>query len=219
MNVRSPQSCSRDMDTSSATLFQVQCESDQSLARYATDLFLARSAEIQASSGVSSSADVVAVQLRHVAYYDSVLDVTTDITDVFISNNCATTFYEDVSTSSGFDRFHNPCLFTSNETWSSIASNVANASAPIMFCASVVRDIMYSVNHSVSAQANIQAVYADVVLTDVATSMSEKSTLTQSFGVEFSSASDTQKSTSNGNLVTRYFLLKLIIICFSSKTK
>lgn len=201
VNVRSPKSCSRRMDASSTPSFQLQCEGEQSLQRYVTDLYVARTAEIQASSGVSSSADVAKVQLRSVFYFDSVLSTKTDVTGDFQANSCDTKLFDDVSSSIGFS---DSCLFTSSASWTAIEALKNSTADPIMLCSNIVRDVVYYVNHSADARASIQSVWADVVVTDLAVALSSgEASLTQSFGVEFASANTAARSSSNGNLVTR----------------
>lgn len=211
INIRSPKSCERSFDSSSTSSFQVQCQTDQSVARYVSDLFLARNAEIQASSGVSSSNDVIGVQIQKVYYYDSALETTTEITNDFITNSCGTTFYDDVSLSSGFVRTGKSCLFTPISSWTELDTATANFSTAVMFCASVVKDVVYYVNHSSSARGTLQRVFADVVVTDLAApllpSFVSKSpypvSLSQSFAITFESDNIAQRSADNGNIVTR----------------
>lgn len=221
VNTRSPISCTRHIDVSTSTSFANQCEREQSLSRYVTDLYLARSAEIQASSGVSSAADVTPIRLTKVLYYDRILDMTTDVTADFVANNCASTFFEDISFSSSIDLNSEPCLFASNETWAALQSadftySATNISPPIMLCASMVRDVYYHVNHSASARATLQDVTAEVVITDLAAAAgaSDSASLVQSFAVAFTSANNAQRSADNGNLVTRYVFI--LFVCFKT---
>jgi hypothetical protein len=204
VNVRNPQSCDRYVDASTATSFQSQCQRDQSVDRYVTDLYLARNAELQASSGVSSASDVIGVEIQRVLYYDSSTDTTSDVTTSYVANNCETTYYGDVRTSTGFVRTGQTCLFTSNSSWTSIDTSTANATSSVMFCANIVRDVVYYVNHSTTARGTIQQVLADVTITDLtATTASYPVVFAQSFAIEFTSANTAQQTTENGNLVTR----------------
>lgn len=204
MNVRNPQSCDRYVDASTATSFQSQCQRDQSVDRYVTDLYLARNAELQASSGVSSASDVIGVEIQRVLYYDSSTGTTSDVTTSYVANNCETTYYGDVRTSTGFVRTGQTCLFTSNSSWTSIDTSTANTTSSVMFCANIVRDVVYYVNHSTTARGTIQQVLADVTITDLtATTASYPVVFAQSFAIEFTSANTAQQTTENGNLVTR----------------
>lgn len=204
VNVRNPQSCDRYVDASTSTSFQSQCQRDQSVDRYVTDLYLARNAELQASSGVSSASEVIGVEIQRVFYYDSSTDTTSEVTTSYVANDCDTTYYSDVRTSSGFVRTGHACLFTSNSSWTSIDTSNANTTSSVMFCANIVKDVVYYVNHSTTARGTIQQVLADVTITDLAaTTSSYPVVFAQSFAIEFTSVNTAQQTTDNGNLVTR----------------
>lgn len=197
--IESP-SCLRRFAVSSSIDFRAQCLHDQSLKRYVTDLYLAKTADIQASSGIPATTSLIPVDLTTVSYFDALSGTVTDITGDFELNNCATQYFADISIAAGFSAAAQPCLFASTAQVS-----LWQQSNTTRLCAAVVKEVFYTVNHSTSAAGNLQSVTAQVVLTDLASSDSDSNDvfLEQRFGVDFFSANLAQRSTENGNLVTR----------------
>lgn len=192
------------MSTNSFQSFQAQCLFDQSIRRYVSDLYLAKSAGIQASSGVSSSSDLVNVVLGSVSYYDPYLGTTTDVTSTYASNGCSTLFIPDISLDSGFQSADYPCVFASTDALNSILN--ASSTTPVSLCSGVIQRVSYNVNHTASAAGTLDYAVANVVITDIGSSTGENSAeviFEQQFEVSFFSADTSSASQTNGNIVRR----------------
>jgi hypothetical protein len=185
-----------------------------------TQLYLAKTADIQPSSGVSSESDVVAVTVRSIFFQEqrsisssssgSSSSSRLDVTSIWQSNNCSTTYYSNLQEQ---DLGLYPCLLSSSENlFTSYNTNNNNNTANI--CQGIVQSVIYYINHSADAMGSIQSVLADVVLTDISdafidtnnlinTTNKRAITLTQQFDIYYSSVDSNDISSTNGNLVKR----------------
>ena len=198
-NNKEPRSCIRPLsDTSSAdgkAAFIQQCVSDFSMARYVTNLWVARSADVLSAVGLTTTDVAVPVTIGQVIYRDHVTGVQTDVTATWVAQSCATKGY---STLALFGAAKPNCLFTAN-----LVAPAVDASSAV--CQGFVAGVLYNVQHSASSQGTINTVVATVTVTDVPVSPTaiDQVTIKQTFGVTFQSADATRSTDVNGNLVYR----------------
>lgn len=189
--------CRRVLDASNAATFAAQCTYGQSMARYVSDLYVATSASTQASTGVISSSDLLAVQLSKVLFADPSTGDLYDVTSLWSTNNCSTTFIANVSsvTTSELD-----CIFSKGSS----LDRLLNSSS--MVCASIVQGITYTVNHSSTAEGTLLSVEAEVTITDLGDyqqNSANELSIDQEFSVEYYSIDTADVSSTNGNQVKR----------------
>jgi hypothetical protein len=150
------------------TVFAAQCEFQQSLNRYATDLFIAKRSD-SASVGGSASLNV---SISTVLYQDPLTGVITDVTAEI--STCTT---KTIATANGY-KSSNLCVFGSNSTLSDFKTRISSVNP---LCNNVIKSVSYVVENSDDEHATISAASATLVLTDLL--MTEP--LTQSFSLNF----------------------------------
>jgi tectonic-1/3 len=189
--------CRRVFDASTAASFASQCAYEQSMARYVSDLYVAKSASTQASTGVVSSSDLLAVQLNKVLFADPSTGNLYDVTSQWTTNNCGTTYIANISsaTTSELD-----CIFSRGPS----LNRLLNSSS--MVCASIVQGITYTVNHSSAAEGTLLSIEAVVTITDLGAyqqNSANELSIDQEFSVEYFSINTADISRTNGNQVKR----------------
>lgn len=143
---------------------------------------------------------MVNVQLNSIYFQDILTNEQTDITTDWLSNGCTTYSY---SNSNVTDYVVTPsdstCSFSSTATKRSILSNAS------LLCLGMVKSVEYIVNHASTADAEIESIRANVVITDVPMNWQDTQVVQfhQSYGIKYSSVNSDGLSSSNGNLVTR----------------
>ena len=144
--------------------------------------------------------DVLPVTLKSISHYNSVTGVSSDITELWLTNNCST---KAINSLSDLDMERDFCYF-SNATYN------ASSMQDLFVCTNMIHSVAYHVNHSTSSTSNILAIEAEVVVTDLdivippsPTTPFFSNALTQSFGIQYTSTDPADASTTNGNIVKR----------------
>lgn len=198
-NNKEPRSCIRPLSVASVAdgvaNFIQQCAVDFSMARYVTNLWVARTADVLSVVGLTNTDVAVPVTIDKVIYQDHVTGARTDVTTIWITQGCTTKGYSNLASFAFSSR---GCKFTT-----SLATPAVDASAAV--CQGFVTGVVYNVQHSASSQGTINTIAATVTITDVPVTPAavDAVTIKQTFGVSFQSV-DTSKITDvNGNLVYR----------------
>ena len=150
-----------------------------------------------------TSSQLVSVSLNSVLFEDYLhSDPIKDITDLWNANGCSTTGYLGHAMPKSID-----CIFSAPSTLDELMTAGG-------FCQGFIKSVSYTVTHDSSTAATIQAVSADIVISDVpmhripGSSNTSSVTVSQSFSVRFSSVGSTADiSSNNGNLVQRWAAL------------
>jgi len=188
-------SCSRQMHSLDTLLYTAQCNSDFSVSRYVTQLWLGAAATAR-DTAASTITNVVAVDLTQVMYQDPVTNVLRNVTNTFMNNKCATGYRTDKAAYVASASFPDgDCQFNTG------AASVAD----LPRCQNMVTSVKYTVEHTSDGASTITAVKAAVVITDVSRDVAATSqAVSQTFGVDFVSTSVSgSASVGAGNLVTR----------------
>lgn len=157
-----------------------------------------RSAATFASTGTATLSDVVAFNIIEVLYRNSVSGELTDVTEMWISNNCKTTAYE---TSNGkvlndSSLRTSKCFFATEPQHSNLLNRSTSA------CINAVSTVQYVIYHESTAESKITNATAKLIVTDLEFSMGGMY-FSQSFGIEYESSYAAGISQENGNIVKR----------------
>lgn len=142
---------------------------------------------------------LVSVSLKSVLFEDYSHNYpVTDFTDKWAAHDCSTTGYLGHAMPNNIN-----CIFSVQSTRDELTTAGG-------FCQGFVKSVSYTVTHDSSTAATIQAVSADIVISDVPMqripgSNTSSVTVSQSFSVRFVSVGSTADiSSNNGNLVQRW---------------
>jgi hypothetical protein len=181
---------------SSNGAFEDQC-TDQSLARYVSDLFVG----LNADSVSTDTSELVSVTLNSLSYEDPISGSLTDILSAWNTGDCATESYSRLQVNQTvIDSTTFPCLFMGPASLSSTYSNDV-----ISLCSGIVRSVAYTVNHNSTGNNDILSLLADVVITDLVLQLplSGVSPFEQSFSIDFVGKNGEAAAEDNGNQVRR----------------
>jgi hypothetical protein len=200
-----PMQCVREFSVDTVTFIE-QCEDEQSISRYVTDLYLGTTADAAGTGLTTSDSAVVSVSLGNVHYLDPATGEYTLVTDTVIgasgSVDCPTTA---VNSSADIADVWEVCRLGSTD----YSHYTLEAGFPL--CLNVIKSVRYVVTNSQDAYGTISSVAAHVVVTDVSMGMdfgagantTVESTVAQSFMLTFNDVGGGTTSTSRGNAFAR----------------
>jgi tectonic-1/3 len=188
-------SCQRELFSKSAGAgstddpFKFQCQKDFSVSRYVQNLYIAKIANLRATTANPAAASLLQVTLNSLTYKNFYNDAVSDVKTTFTNNNCASTWYANKATHTS-----SSCYFGSATT-----ASVAD----IPHCQNMVTSVKYTIEHAADAAGTITVVKADVVITDVPQDRSKNTIITQTYSADFVSAFGGSVSEGYGNQAAR----------------
>lgn len=165
-----------------------------------SDSWLIRSAATLASTGTATLSDVVGFDIVEVLYQNTVSGELTDITQLWISNECGTTAYSANGKSLNDSSLRTSnCFFATEPTYSRILNRSTSA------CINAVSQVQYTIYHQNTAESEITNATVKLIITDLDIDQYSTSDIyvTQSFGIQFESSYSQGISQENGNIVKR----------------